>query len=130
VTGPRIIVTGSRDWDDARTIRLMMARYNGPHTVLVHGGCPTGADAIADQFARENGWTVEVHPADWKNKGKRAGLIRNVEMADLGADVCLAFHKDNSRGTGHMINRCAERGIPVAQYLYVPPTGVRGGWGG
>jgi hypothetical protein len=129
LTGPRVIVTGSRDWDDARTIRLMLARYNGPGTVLVHGGCPTGADAIADAFARENGWTVEVHPADW-SKGKSAGPRRNREMAELGADVCLAFHKDNSRGTQNMINNCHKNGIPVSEYLYVKPTGVRGGWGG
>lgn len=126
----RIIVTGSRDWDDPRTIRLILARYHAPDTVLVHGACPTGADAIADAFAVEMGWTVERHPAQWDTLGKRAGFVRNAEMAALGADVCLAFQKDGSRGTQHMINQCVKHSIPVAQYLYTPQTGVRGGWGG
>lgn len=130
MTHIRVIVTGSRDWDDARTIRLMLARYNGPNTTLVHGDCPTGADAIAKQFAEENGWTIEPHPADWDRWKKSAGPRRNREMAELGADVCLAFHKDNSRGTQNMINNCHKNGIPVSEYLYVKPTGVRGGWGG
>lgn len=125
-----MIVCGSRDWDDARTIRLMLARYNGPTTVLVHGGCLTGADAIADQFARENGWEVEVHPADWERWKKSAGPRRNREMAELGADVCLAFNRNDSPGTKNMVNNCVKRGIPVAEYLYTPPAGVRGGWGG
>lgn len=129
MVGPRIIVTGSRDWDDARTIRLMLARYNGPNTVLVHGACATGADAIADQFAQENGWTIERHPADWDRWKKSAGPRRNREMAELGADVCLAFNKGDSKETKNMVNNAVKFGIPVAEYLYVPPTGTRGGWG-
>lgn len=127
--GPRVIITGSRDWDDPRTIRVSLARWHGPHTTLVSGACPTGADAIAEEFAAENGWTIERHPAQWDTLGKRAGFVRNNEMAALGADVCVAFRRNNSRGTGHMINAAHKAGIPVVEYLYVPQTGARGGWG-
>lgn len=126
----RVIVTGSRDWDDARTIRIALARFHGPDTVLVHGACPTGADAIADAFGREMGWTVEPHPADWDRWKKSAGPRRNREMAELGGDVCLAFHRNNSRGTQNMINNCEKNSIPVTEYIYIPSSGARGGWGG
>jgi hypothetical protein len=93
---------------------------------LVSGACPTGADFIAETVAKELGWTIERHPADW-SKGKSAGPRRNNEMAALGADACLAFHRNNSKGTTHMINAAGRNGIMVTEYLY---TGViAGGWG-
>lgn len=123
----RVIVTGSRTWDDIRTIRWTLTWIDthnpGPHT-LVSGACPNGADRLAEVIAGQLGWTVELHPAQWKrpdgsvNKG--AGFARNREMALLGGDVCVAFHRDGSRGTAHMINRCVDAGIPVQQYLYTP----------
>lgn len=115
----RVLVTGSRTWDDIATIRYALVRIDsvpGPHT-LVSGACPNGADAHAERIAAALGWTVERHPADW-SKGKGAGLARNREMARLGADLCLAFHRDNSRGTAHMVNRAVEAGIPVTEYIY------------
>jgi hypothetical protein len=62
----RILVTGSRDWDDEAPVRAaltdLVAGQTGPH-VVVHGACPTGGDAIADRIAAELGLTVERHPA-------------------------------------------------------------------
>ena len=46
----RLLVTGSRTWDDPRTIgqalAVILARHPGG-VLLVHGACPRGADAIA-----------------------------------------------------------------------------------
>jgi hypothetical protein len=118
----RVLITGSRTWDDITTIRIALSGRDDPGGVtLVSGACPRGADRLCEVVAEQLGWTVERHPADWDRWKKRAGFIRNNEMADLGADVCLAFHRDNSRGTWHMINAAAKRGIPITQYIYVAP---------
>ena len=123
----RILITGSRTWSDEEVIRRAietavddafeadsdMAIEN---VVIVHGACPRGADEIADHHARREDYRVERHPADWDAHGKRAGLIRNSEMAKAGADVCLAFCKDNSRGTEHMIAAARRAGIRVREY--------------
>lgn len=102
----RILVTGSRTWTDEDTVRGAFAQVvsiHGPENVtIVHGACPRGADALADEIA--TGWTgltVERHPADWDRHGKAAGFRRNAEMVDAGADICLAF-----------IGPCSKRGCP------------------
>jgi hypothetical protein len=112
----RILVTGSRDWTDlsALTFALgwtyghLQARGLGPAgAVLVHGACPTGADAMADAVWTGQNMPVERHPADWDTHLRRAGFIRNAEMVALGADVCLAFIRNGSNGAT-MTARLAE----------------------
>jgi hypothetical protein len=114
-----VLVTGSRDWNRSETVRAAIAEVHyfdesaGSAIVLVSGHCPTGADQMAERWARRFGWRVEEHPAHWRVYGKSAGFRRNEEMVRLGADVCLAFQRDNSRGTQHTIDLCTEAGIPV-----------------
>lgn len=103
----RILVTGSRDWDDEQRVIKMLDHYyfqqrrgEEPSStdILVHGACPTGADEIAHRWAVRTGLTPEPHPADWEKHGKKAGFVRNAEMVELGADVCFAFIRNGSKG--------------------------------
>ena len=92
----RILVTGSRDWDDEATLALHLGMASGEtpdwrDVVVVHGACPKGADKIADTLARSHKVRREPHPADWDTYGRAAGFRRNAEMVALGANVCLAF---------------------------------------
>jgi len=117
-TPRRVLITGSRDWTDEQAIRAALANitmWHGAEIVVVHGACPTGADAIADRVARDwgGGMTVERHPADWNAHGKAAGPLRNKHMVSLGADVCLAFPQGESRGTRHCMSEARAAGIPV-----------------
>ncbi|MFE0651019.1 SLOG family protein [Streptomyces sp. NPDC059534] len=98
----RILVTGSRDWADMDCVYANIATAVFQHVpaVIVHGACPTGADAQAAWWVRMHGRTLGVteerHPAQghptkdfgpWPGAGPR----RNRRMVDLGADLCLAF---------------------------------------
>ena len=117
----RVLITGSRTWRDEQAIRDALASiawlYGPEKVVVVHGACQTGADALADQIASEwTGMTLERHPADWKANGKAAGFRRNAEMVRLGADVCLAFIVDASRGATHTADLAEKAGIPVRRY--------------
>lgn len=117
----RILVTGSRDWSDRDTIWRALGDAVAPvpvdrELVIVHGHCPGGADAMADAWARKYGATVERHPANWQLEGKRAGFIRNARMVNLGADLCLAFIRNGSRGASHTAALAEQAGIPVRRY--------------
>jgi len=128
MTAPfRVLVTGSRDWP---TPGVVWAALNdvqaevlptGWPLIVVHGACPTGADAHAGQWAAvaaqfTTSVRAEAHPADWRPGGildRSAGFRRNAAMVALGADACLAFIKDGSRGASHTARLAEAAGIPV-----------------
>lgn len=109
----RILITGSRTWTDEERIRSVLGGFgfNPAATTLVSGGCPKGADMMCENTALDLGWHVELHHADWTRFGKRAGYIRNAEMVNLGADMCLAFIKDNSPGASMTAQLASDAGI-------------------
>lgn len=131
----RLLVTGSRDWIDRDLI--WGALWDGlqemaADTVLVHGDA-RGADRLAAETWSTWGMPVEAHPADWAQHGKRAGYVRNAEMVDAGADLCLAFilpctkpgcPKKRPHGT-HGASGCADladkAGIPVHRIEVATP---------
>lgn len=112
----RILVTGSRKWTNKKylakkLIEAMESHY--PNVVIVHGGCPRGADMFAEAFARYNNIPTEIHPANWKKHGPKAGILRNQEMVDAGADLCIGFITGESPGTRHCIKAAQKAGIPT-----------------
>lgn len=111
------MVTGSRDWTERSIIRMALAEFAGRGPVtLVHGGA-RGADTGAETVAIAYGFGIEVHPADWKKHGKRAGILRNLAMLDSGVDHVVAFHMDGSRGTAHAVGEALRRGVPVTRFV-------------
>lgn len=112
----RLLVTGSREWTDMNAIVAefaVVAQHEGKDVVLVSGGCSSGADAMCELLAKEIGWEVEVHPADWKTEGKSAGFKRNGKMVELGADYCLAFIMNESAGASDTARKAKARRIPT-----------------
>lgn len=121
----RLLITGSRDWDDRHTIEVALRMVAETHAdvcnlddlVLVSGACPNGADRICEEVWEEHHGKVERHPADWQRHGKSAGFVRNEEMVDLGAQLCIAFIKNNSRGASMTARLAEQAGIEVMRYL-------------
>lgn len=135
----RVLVTGSRDWDDQGTIcrELDSLLFAGDGTLtVVHGARPRGADAFAQAWALS--WrhassygavTPEPHPADWSGPLRRAaGIQRNADMVALGADLCLAFlmpctrknctrpGPHDSHGAADCADRAEKAGIEVRRF--------------
>ena len=112
----RILITGSRDWDNPQAIELALVEHANVGDTLVSGACRTGADRMGEQ-AWETFGPVETHPADWNTHGKRAGFIRNTEMVKLGADICLAFIRNGSKGATMTADLAEKAGIRVERYI-------------
>lgn len=133
----RLLITGSRNhqWTAYDSQALLIAVRDivdktQKQPVLVHGGA-TGADTDAARVGQHLfNLQTEVHRADWKKYGRAAGPIRNKQMVELGADLCLAFpdHPKNqggqgSRGTWNCIDLAQQARIPILvvwnQHLWV-----------
>lgn len=120
----RVLVTGSRDWTDVAQVEIALRAVKlindgrGRRVVLVHGAC-RGADLMAAEIASRAGFAIEPHPAIWRPYGvynPQAGLIRNREMVELGANVCLAFIKNGSQGATHCADLAEAAGIETRRY--------------
>lgn len=68
---------------------------------VISGGA-SGVDTAGEWWAKTHGIPVERYPAKWDLHGKRAGYLRNVQMAEK-ADALIAIWDEQSRGTKHMI---------------------------
>jgi hypothetical protein len=111
----RLIVAGSRDFDDYSYMESKLADLLvqlTPKFVTIISGGARGADALGERYARSRGTKLKVMRADWDEHGKRAGIIRNEEMA-READALAAFWNGKSRGTKHMIQEALRMGLDV-----------------
>lgn len=111
----KIIIAGGRDYPgfyedfEAEIIAFLVGHdlyLQEGVTEVTHGCCPTGADALAQEFIEQYGLTASHFPANWKQHGRGAGPIRNSEMANAGADLLIAFWDGESRGTADIISKC------------------------
>ncbi|MBO5783872.1 MAG: DUF2493 domain-containing protein [Clostridia bacterium] len=112
----RVVIAGCRDYNDYEEakgyIDLCLSNIRKEYRIIIVSGCASGADALGERYADENGFAVEKHPADWDQHGKSAGPRRNREMAQV-ADYVICFWDGISRGTKSMIEYAKLCGKPV-----------------
>jgi len=107
----KVIVAGSRHFNDADIIYSVIKKSPWAITELVHG-CARGVDTTAGQWAKENSIPVKEFPADWSQFGKAAGPIRNTQMAEY-SDALIAIMFDGSRGTKNMIQTALNKNLQI-----------------
>jgi len=107
----RVIIAGSR-WLDSRFLVERALDASGfPISVVISGGA-RGVDRQAENWAVDNDVPLLIYHADWENLGKKAGVIRNLQMAQEG-DALVAVWDGASRGTKDMISKAKKRGLKV-----------------
>lgn len=119
----RIIVAGGRDFNDYELMKSHLKELIGDTTksITIVSGMARGADTLGIRFADEFGYDVARFPADWDNLGKRAGFIRNEEMAKYAEEsngILVAFWDCQSRGTKDMIHRAEKHRLQVRIVTY------------
>ena len=119
----RIIIAGSRDFNNyeflkRKVLNIVKNDNRLKEYVKIISGCARGADTLGEQFAKEYNLEIKRFPANWDNFGKRAGYVRNAEMAkfaikDNNDGMLIAFWDGQSRGTKHMIDLAKRYGLEV-----------------
>lgn len=116
----KLIVAGGRDFEDWKLLSeslhtLLTNKWSGG-IEIVEGGA-RGADRLGCRYAMDRGLAHKRISADWDTHGKKAGIMRNIEMAEY-ADALVAFWDQNSKGTLHMIGTMRKMGKPVRVVKY------------
>lgn len=122
----RVIIAGSRDFDDFPKLMnscidilfKITEQHSDLDKIRIVSGEARGADRLGEQYAKISGYAVSKFPADWDGLGKRAGYVRNAEMAkyaitDGNYGVLIAFWDGKSKGTKHMIDLAEKNGLEV-----------------
>ncbi len=87
----RLLVTGGRDYSDARYVSKVLHKYlqkAGVGKLCVINGGASGLDTLATDWCKANGVPCIVMPAAWEYYKKSAGPIRNSWMLTW----CLPTH--------------------------------------
>lgn len=117
-TSFKVIIAGGRDFSDYALLSEKCDYYLGEKTnVEVVSGGAKGADNLGERYAKERNIPVKLFLADWVKLGKRAGFVRNAEMAEY-ADALIAFWDKSSKGTKHMIDTANEKELSVKVVQY------------
>ena len=112
----RVLVCGGRDYDDVVTLTAVLNTIDAALGIkCIIEGHARGADRMAGIWAVNNGIDTEIYPADWDAHGRRAGYIRNVQMAEEGKPhMIVAF--PGGRGTQMMKDIGKKKNIPVYRH--------------
>jgi len=119
----KTIIAGSRGITDYDV--LLQAIEEAPFEITsVVSGRARGADTLGEQYAIERGIPLHLFPADWNAHGRKAGPMRNEQMAEV-AEAVLCIWDGSSRGTQDMINRAKKRNLPLYVFIAKDDSSIR-----
>ena len=115
----RVLISGSRREQSQDSVRLiatalaMVAAGKAPTELILAHGDASGVDSEA-KYIWKIAWELkdEAHPY-LSYLGRAGGPVRNSEMVEAGADVCIAFPDKKSVGTWDLVNKAKDAGIPT-----------------
>lgn len=108
----KIVIAGGREFNNYELLREKCDEIIDSNFAEIVSGGAKGADTLGETYAKERGYDVKLFPADWKTHGRKAGPIRNLQMAEYG-DMLIAFWDGNSSGTRNMIENGKKLGLVV-----------------
>ena len=117
----KVIIAGSRGFSNYKLLREQCNKYlrekRKTSNIIIVSGHARGADTLGEKYAQDEGFALEIYPAQWKKLGKQAGYRRNEQMAEV-ADALIAFWDGESKGTKHMIDIMTNKGLPTKVINY------------
>ena len=107
----RVVIVGSRDFENykffsSKVNKCLSDIRNGYELIILPRHC-SGVDIMAEQYAEDNGFALEIFHAEWSKYGKAAGPKRNKQMIEV-ADFAIAF-PSGGNGTKSLIELAKKR---------------------
>lgn len=114
----KIIICGSREWDDDEPIRALLrsriSRLGISRLLVITGGAP-GADSLAALVCEDMGIYCAEVSARWRQFGSQAGPMRNGMMLAMSPHEVVAFSVSSSGrttpGTRNLLMQALALGI-------------------
>lgn len=127
-----LLIAGTRSYTDYETVcktaDYLLQRQVTMRKILIVSGGATGADALAEKYARERGFELKIVPADWTRYGRSAGPRRNAVMHGIIEGykhrACLCFWDGSSRGTAHNFELARKGNTRLVVYNYTTKSFV------
>lgn len=104
-----VSITGSRTIFDYKLVCQAVNESRFTITKIISGGAG-GVDTLAEVYAKNHGIEFEEFPANWKMYGKRAGLLRNKEMAAV-AEAAIVVWNGKSTGTKDYVSHLGDKPV-------------------
>jgi hypothetical protein len=116
----RIIVAGGRKFDNYELLKNKLDEFlqdKDLSDVEIVSGRAIGTDRLGERYAEEKGLKCAKFEAEWFKLGKRAGMVRNGEMAKYASETqngtLFAFWNGESKGTKNMIDQATRKNLNI-----------------
>lgn len=109
----KLLICGSRSIELTKELLDdIIQEYDIKDITEVISGGARGPDHAAILWARSRNIPCTIMKAEWGRHGKKAGILRNKEMAEL-CDECLSVWDGSSVGTASTMAFIEELGKPL-----------------
>lgn len=118
-TNDKVLICGGRNFTNCKLLYDILDDIKPQF--IIHGGA-SGADSLADKYARDHKIPFQAFHAEWKKykrpTGKNpAGMIRNKQMIDEGKPTLVVVFPGNG-GTKDMLHLARKARIPIVRVLF------------
>lgn len=112
----KIVIGGCRYYNNytafTKVLDICLSKIKNKNEIVILSGHCSGVDKMAEYYAKENYYELEIHPAEWEKYGKSAGPKRN-EIMVKKSNAVIAFWDYKSRGTKNLITLAKKYNKPI-----------------
>lgn len=115
----KVLVCGGRKFNNKELLYNVLSdlHKNKKITKIINGNA-SGADSLARDWAIDNKVECVSYVANWTRYGKKAGILRNIDMLRMSTpDLIVAFK--GGKGTEHMVKISRDKNKPILDYRSV-----------
>ncbi len=93
--------------EDLQKITEEFLKLKSEHNIesVVSGGAPRGGDRFAEIISKQYSVPIKIYYPNWNKYGKKAGFVRNTDIAKESDILMACVHKSRTGGTEDTIKK-------------------------